>query len=83
MSENRWDTNFINGEIDDVSRRKLTDLLRIEMSVEEVSKEVRDRAVGLQAFSKRYIGKTPKVEWISNRWFLAGGDENYFSQTQL
>ena len=61
MSENRWDTKFIDEEIDSVSRRKLLDLLRIGMTVEEVTGEVKDRAVGLQVFSKRYMGKTPKV----------------------
>jgi len=61
MSENRWDTKFINDEIDDVARRKLPDLMRIEMTVEEVTEKVKDRAVGLEVFSKRYIGKTPKV----------------------
>jgi len=61
MSENRWDTMFIDEEIDSVSRRKLLDLLRIGMTVEEVTGEVKDRAVGLQVFSKRYMGKTPKV----------------------
>jgi len=61
MSESRWDTKFIDDEIDGVARRKLLDLLRIGMTVEEVTEKVKDRAVGLQVFSKRYMGKTPKV----------------------
>jgi len=61
MSESRWDAKFIDDEIDAVSRRKLLDLLRIGMTVEEVTEKVKDRAVGLQVFSKRYMGKTPKV----------------------
>lgn len=61
MSENRWDKKFIEDEIDSVARRRLQDLLRIQMSVEEVAEKVKDRAVGLEVFSKRYIGKTPKV----------------------
>jgi hypothetical protein len=81
MSESRWDTKFIDEEIDSVARRRLPDLLKIEMTVEEVTEKVKDRAIGLQVFSKRYMGKTPKVRSISNRWFLAGGD-GHFSQTQ-
>jgi len=69
LSEERWDTKFINDEIDDVCRRKLLDILKIEMSVEEVTEKVRERAVGLEMFSKRYIGKTPKVRRISIYWF--------------
>lgn len=61
MSENRWDTKFIDEETDSVTRRKLPDVLRIEMTVEEVTEKVKDRAVGLQMFAKRYMGKTPKV----------------------
>ena len=61
MSENRWDSRFIDDEVDDVARRKLPDLLRIEKTVEEATAQVKDRAVGLEAFSKRYMGKVPKV----------------------
>lgn len=61
MSENRWDTDFIDEEIDNVARRKLPDLLRIQMTVEEVAEQVKSRAVGLEVFSKRYMGKKPKV----------------------
>jgi DNA replication ATP-dependent helicase Dna2 len=61
MSENRWDENFIDDETDNVIRAKLPDLLRIEKTVEEVTEKVKERARGLQEFSKRYIGKKPKV----------------------
>ena len=37
MSENRWDSRFIDDEVDDVARRKLPDLLRIEKTVEEAT----------------------------------------------
>ena len=61
LNEGRWDEKFISDEIDDVCRSRLPDLMRIEMTVEEVAEKVKERAVGLQVFSKRYIGKTPKV----------------------
>jgi len=64
LSEDRWDTKFIDDGIDEASRRRLPDLMRIEMSVEEVVEKVKDRAGGLEVFSKRYIGKTPKV-WMT------------------
>ena len=69
LSEDRWDTKFINDEIDDVTLRKLPDLLKIDSSVEEVTAKVRERAVGLEMFSKRYIGKKPKV-WRIQNYFL-------------
>ena len=81
LSEGRWDTKFINDEIDDVCRHRLPDLMRIEMSVEEVAEKLKERAVGLEMFSKRYIGKTPKVGPIFNSWFLADCN-GYLSQMQ-
>jgi len=65
LSEDRWDKTFIDDEIDDACRRRLPDLLRIQMSVEEVVEEVKNRAGGLEVFSKRYMGKTPKVREVS------------------
>lgn len=61
LSEGRWDKKFINDGIDDVCRSRLPDLMRIDMSVEEVAEKVRERAGGLEMFSKVYIGKFPKV----------------------
>jgi len=70
LSEDRWDKTFINDEIDDASRRRLPDLMRIQMSVEEVAEKVKERAGGLEVFSKRYMGKTPKVWEASVPGFL-------------
>ena len=62
LNENRWDDKFINDEIDDGVRESLLDLLRIGTTVEEATSEIKKRASGLKEFSKRYIGKKPKVE---------------------
>ena len=61
LSEDRWDTKFIDDEIDDSCRRRLPELMMIQMSVEEVTEEVKERAGGLKVFSQRYMGKKPKV----------------------
>lgn len=65
LSEDRWDKKFIEDEIDDACRRRLPDLMRIQVSVEEAVEEVKNRAGGLEVFSKRYMGKTPKVGEVS------------------
>lgn len=62
LNENRWDDKFINDEIDDGVRESLLDLLRIGTTIEEATAEIKKRASGLKEFSKRYIGKKPKVE---------------------
>jgi DNA replication ATP-dependent helicase Dna2 len=61
LSENRWDQKYIDDEIEEVIQGSLLDLLRIEKTIEEATEEVKNRASGLKEFSKRYIGKTPKV----------------------
>ena len=61
LSENRWDKKFIDDETDDVLRKHLQDLLKIETTIEEATDEIKKRASGLAVFSKRYIGKFPKV----------------------
>ncbi|KAF9644272.1 Dna2-domain-containing protein [Thelephora ganbajun] len=83
LSENRWDEKFINDEIDDVARNKLSDLMKIEVSVEEATKNVRDRAVGLQVFSKRYIGKTPKPDALVNVTRAKNGESSLLAIAQV
>ena len=61
LSENRWDERFIDEEIENVIQASLPDLLRIETTIEEATQEIKKRSGGLGEFSKKYIGKTPKV----------------------
>lgn len=61
LSENRWDSKFIDDQIEDVIQASLPDLLRVETTIEEATDEIKKRASGLGDFSKKYMGKTPKV----------------------
>lgn len=61
LGENRWDKKFIDDEIDGVVRASLSDLLKVGTTIEEATEEIKKRSSGLGEFSKKYIGKTPKV----------------------
>lgn len=79
LGENRWDKQFIDDQIENVIRGSLLDLLRVETTIEEATEEIKKRSGGLAEFSKKYIGKTPKVEQILDYWSLVSTD-GYFSQ---
>jgi DNA replication ATP-dependent helicase Dna2 len=61
MSENCWEENWIEERIDEAVRKNLMNIMRIEMTVEEASREVKARAKGLIVFAKKYLGTRPKV----------------------
>ena len=51
----------MNAKIDEVIHNGLTELLKIEVSVEQAKREVRTRAEGLLVFSQKYLCHTPKA----------------------
>jgi DNA replication ATP-dependent helicase Dna2 len=61
LQENCWDQVWIEGKIDEFVRKNLVNVMRIEMSEEQASHEVKVRARGLLAFAKKYMGSKPKV----------------------
>lgn len=61
MNENRWGQNWVEERIDEVVRKNLVNIVKIEMTVEEASREVKVRAKGLMAFADKYLGTEPKA----------------------
>lgn len=61
LSENRWEQSWVEERIDEAVKKNLVNIVRIEMTVEEASAEVKLRAKGLLAFAKKYLGAQPKV----------------------
>ncbi|KAJ3575988.1 hypothetical protein NP233_g746 [Leucocoprinus birnbaumii] len=60
MSENRWEQDWVEERIEEIVRKNLVNIVRIEMTVEEATKEVKMRAKGLIAFADKYLGAQPK-----------------------
>ena len=69
MSENRWQQDWIEEKIDEVIRLNLANIVRIDMTLQEASKEVKARAEGLIAFADKYLGVNPKVRVFDNVWY--------------
>lgn len=57
----RWDEAFMEELVDEVVRKGLSDLLRIGVGVDAAKAEVKKRAIGLRAFSERFVSDEPKV----------------------
>lgn len=61
LSEGRWDDKFINEKTDEIVRQGMDSLIRLNINLDVAKAEIRKRAGGLQGFSRRFIGETPKV----------------------
>ncbi|KAF8629517.1 hypothetical protein AX17_005643 [Amanita inopinata Kibby_2008] len=64
MSENKWDTQYIDQQIQSVISKGLTDLVRIDATVDGARHELRERSKGLQPFAAKYLSQMPKPEAI-------------------
>ena len=61
MAKQQWDEHFIEGQTEDVIKKNLGELVKINVSIEEAKREVKTRSKGLRVFFERYIAETPKV----------------------
>ncbi|KAG2136828.1 Dna2-domain-containing protein [Suillus cothurnatus] len=64
MAEQRWDDRFIEGHTEDIIKKNLAELVKINVSVDEAKREVKARSKGLRVFSERYIAETPKADAV-------------------
>jgi DNA replication ATP-dependent helicase Dna2 len=64
LAEGRWDDKFVNDKTDEVVRQGMESLIRLNVSLDVAKIEIRKRAVGLQGFSRRFIGEVPKVSFL-------------------
>ncbi|KAG8960730.1 Tripartite DNA replication factor [Tulasnella sp. 419] len=62
LDEGQWDKKFIEDKIDEVVQNGLGELVKLSVGVEKAKVEVRTRAVGVQAFSERFIADYPKPD---------------------
>ncbi|KAG6829909.1 hypothetical protein H0H87_009811 [Tephrocybe sp. NHM501043] len=61
LSENRWETSWVDDKIEQVILKGLNELIKIDVTIEQAKREVTTRAKGLLAFSEKYISEFPKV----------------------
>ncbi|KAJ7095853.1 DNA replication factor Dna2-domain-containing protein [Mycena belliarum] len=60
LSSGRWEDIWVDEKIEEVIREKISDIAKINLSVEDARREIKLRAKGLKAFSQRYISDFPK-----------------------
>ncbi|EJD05682.1 Dna2-domain-containing protein [Fomitiporia mediterranea MF3/22] len=67
LSSQRWDAPSIEAFIDETIQKGLTELVHIDVGVEEARIEINKRAGGLKAFGERFLGEVPKANaYLSN-----------------
>lgn len=65
LGEGRWEPAWIDAKIDEVISKGLSELIKIDIAIEQAKREVSARAKGLVAFADRYISDLPKVSLAS------------------
>ncbi|KAJ7109745.1 DNA replication factor Dna2-domain-containing protein [Mycena crocata] len=60
LSSGRWEDSWVDEKIEEVIREKISDIAKINLSVEDARREIKMRAKGLKAFSEKYISDSPK-----------------------
>lgn len=61
LTSGRWEDVWVDEKIEEVIREKISDIAKINLSVEDARREIKERAKGLKAFSQKYISDSPKV----------------------
>ncbi|KAJ7044139.1 Dna2-domain-containing protein [Mycena alexandri] len=62
MSAGRWEDLWVEEKIEEVIREKISDIAKINLSVEDARREIKLRAKGLKAFSEKYISDSPQPQ---------------------
>ncbi|KZT71118.1 Dna2-domain-containing protein [Daedalea quercina L-15889] len=65
LCEGRWDAPWIESQINEVVKKSLGDLMRVDMSIEQAVSEVRLRAQGLRSFAEKYMAEEPKTSLLA------------------
>ncbi|KAJ6585002.1 DNA replication factor Dna2-domain-containing protein [Mycena capillaripes] len=64
LSSGRWEGLWIDEKIEEVIRERISDIAKINLSVEDARREIKMRAKGLKAFSEKYIADSPKAQAV-------------------
>ncbi|KAJ7672725.1 DNA replication factor Dna2-domain-containing protein [Mycena rosella] len=61
LTAGRWEDLWVDEKIEEVICEKISDIAKINLSVEDARHEIKLRAKGLKAFSDKYISDVPKA----------------------
>ncbi|KAL4079032.1 Dna2-domain-containing protein [Scleroderma citrinum] len=80
---NRWDKSWIDDLIEDNVLKNLSELVKIGVSIEEATREVKLRSKGLRVFSERYIADKPKPDAVLTNTRETANQTSYLAITEL
>ena len=69
LADRRWDPTFINNKTTEIVHTGMESLVRLNLNIDTAKAEIHKRAKGLQAFSRRFIGDSPKVSCLLSQMF--------------
>jgi DNA replication ATP-dependent helicase Dna2 len=61
LADGRWDRTYIDNKTTEIIHVGMESLIRLDINIDTAKAEIRKRAKGLEAFSRRFIGDAPKV----------------------
>ncbi|KAJ7212100.1 DNA replication factor Dna2-domain-containing protein, partial [Mycena pura] len=64
LTSGRWDDLAVDEKLEEVVREHISDIAKINLSVEDARREIKFRAKGLKSFSEKYISDSPKAHAI-------------------
>ncbi|CCL99895.1 uncharacterized protein FIBRA_01920 [Fibroporia radiculosa] len=83
LSEGCWDEKFVEARITDEVGRGLSELMRINTSVEQATIEMKARARGIKSFADKYIAQEPKSDAILTNTRAAQGQTSLLAISKL
>ncbi|KAJ7644148.1 Dna2-domain-containing protein [Roridomyces roridus] len=79
----RWEDLWVDDKIEEVIRQHISDIAKINLSVEDARHEIKQRARGLKAFSEKYISDTPKPQAILTNTRSVPGETSLLAISEL
>ncbi|OAX34925.1 hypothetical protein K503DRAFT_409957 [Rhizopogon vinicolor AM-OR11-026] len=83
MTEQRWDGRFIEEYTEEIIKKNLAELVKINVSIDEAKREVKVRSKGLRLFSEHYIAVTPKADVILTNTRSSADQNSLLAISQL
>ncbi|KAG1727676.1 Dna2-domain-containing protein [Suillus paluster] len=83
MAEQRWDERFVEEHTEEIIKKNIAELVKINVGVDEAKREVKARSKGLRVFSERYIAENPKADAVLTNTRAAANQHSLLAISQL
>ncbi|KAF8876665.1 DNA replication factor Dna2-domain-containing protein [Infundibulicybe gibba] len=83
LSSGRWEARWIQQKISDVVQKGLSELVKLDTTIEQAHREMTTRAKGLSSFSAKYMAQTPKPNAVLTNTRAVGGQDSLLAVAEL